>query len=135
MTKQQKYIVGGAVAALALYLVFGKKSETGNGVDPTGNDGAPGSGIVFDAAKVSEDLYRAMKEMGTDEEAIIQTLVPVSPAQFVQVVKVFGKKGYNVNTGTNWGIWLEDYTLPEWLREELSTSDYNKLKIKYPNSL
>lgn len=136
MTKQQKYIAGGAAALFALYLVFGnKKAGPGNGVDPTGNDGPPGSNYIFNAGKVANDLWRAMKDMGTDEEAIFQTLVPVTPAQFVKVVQAFGKAGYNRNTGTVSGIWLDELTLPEWLREELSTTDYNKLKVKYPNSL
>ncbi len=138
MTKQQKYILYGTAAIGVLYLIFGKKADDGGGgggVDPTGNEGPPGSGYIFNPGKVANDLWRAMKDMGTDEEAIFQTLVPVTPAQFVKVVQAFGTAGYNMNTGTATGIWLEELTLPQWLREELSTSDYNKLKVKYPNSL
>lgn len=140
MTDQDKknlktvaYLLGGAGL---LYLVFSKPSET----DPTGNGGTyiPPV-VVFNAKNVAEGLYNAMKDSGTEEEAIFEILKPVNQTQFAQVVEAFGKRSYNKYTGNQYNFnpfsSLEKLDLKTWLNEELSAKDYAILRNKYPYSL
>lgn len=139
MTPQEiKYlkIAGGvAVAGVVIYFIVKKKPDNGGGVeDPTGNGTSSGNGVVvFNAAKVATELHNAMKDLGTDEDAIFATLTNVSQTQFGLVVKAFGNRTYNTYLGTNNGFTA--YPLKTWLFEELSDNDYKTLKLKYPNYL
>lgn len=129
--------LGGAVVAggLLLYLLLGtKKDNSGGANDPTQN----GSYIpvsTFNAANVAKGLYDAMNRFGTDKTAVIEILKPVSQGQFAQVAEAFGFKPYNTWTGNDYGFGLNSLSLKEWLKEELSASDYVILKSKYLNQL
>lgn len=128
----------GVVAGLGLlYLLFGNKKEnSGNTADPTGNGSYTPALNVFNAKSVSLSLYDAMKESGTEEEAILEALKTVNQAQFAQVVTAFGKRYYNTTTGNQYQInpFLDLPKLPlkTWLNEELSVKDYAILRNKYP---
>lgn len=141
--EQEKNIkIGGTVvaAAVVLYLVLGKgKENSGDGGDPTGNGGYIPAQPVFNAKNVALGLYEAMKDMGTEEEAILQILKPVSQTQFAQVVVAFGSKYYNSITGDqrsyNPFYGLPKVNLKGWLKEELSVQEYALLRSKYPYHL
>ncbi|MBF03229.1 MAG: hypothetical protein CMP76_08030 [Flavobacterium sp.] len=137
LTNQQiKYTKIGAGVALSiflLYLAFGKKKQDAGGQvnDPTNNNDS--SSTFFDPVKVAEILYKAMKDVGTDEDLIFNTLKNVSQVQFAKVIEAFGVRNYNTFTGNTFS--LVKHSLPVWLESELSESDYSTLKLKYPNHL
>ena len=136
--KEQKYLIGGTVAVAAAYFLFFSNTESGNGVDPTGN-GGPGTTDPrgFNAFTVATDLYEAMKDSGTDEEAVVYILKTVTAAQFDQVFEKFGRLNYNPLLGNQYSVWgnLDKYDLKGWLKNELSPAEYANWKRKYPNRL
>ena len=133
--KQQNIALGVSVLGIIGYFAFFHGTTTGNGVDPTGN-GTGNDNSNFNAFRVATDLYDAMKESGTDEDAIVGILTNVSPAQFDLVFKAFGSLAYNPNLGNQWGIWaLDKYDLKGWLKNELSETEYQNQKRKFSNKL
>ncbi|MEE1899588.1 hypothetical protein V1389_14660 [Flavobacterium rakeshii] len=134
-TKKIILITTGVIAAgTVLYFVLRKKTDSsGSECDPTGNGG---NCIQVDPATVANSLYDAMKESGTDEEAILLALKNVNASMFNQVIQKFGKQSYNKFLGNQINItpWnpLPLEPLQVWLKNELTTNEYNKLKLKYP---
>jgi hypothetical protein len=128
-----KWGIGLAVAGTVAFLFF--NTDTGGSTnDPTGNTGNTGTLPSFSANKVRLQLFEAMNQSGTDEDGIINILKHITPAQFTQVVTAFGLERYTDILGykTSFGTPRD---LPYWLKSELSTSEYNNLRNKYPNSL
>lgn len=146
MTKQDnknlKIGIGVAAAVLLGYLLI-KKSDNGGGYgeDPTGNNfipGSPGSSgnaVVFNAKTAAEKLYDAMKEMGTDENAIMQVFQTVSVGNFPKVYHAFGRRSYNKTLGNQYNFSpfsnLPLENLSVWLENELSNSSFETLRTKY----
>lgn len=131
ITPTQKKIGLGILAAIVLYFVTKTPStdtSTG-GTDPTGNGGTTQPGVVpFNANTIADGLFDAMDGMGTDEAEIQNLLRTVTPAQFDLVFKAFGKRDK--------GIFSTDLKdLKYWLKDELSSSEYNALRLKYPKNL
>lgn len=96
----------------------------------------------FNAKEIATTLYQAMKEANfTNTEkrkTILTTLTGVSPTLFGLVIKAFGNRYYNTLTGnTYFAIWQTPvkHPLKVWLKEELSQSDYQLLKSKFPKQL
>lgn len=148
MTKKNKIIIGiaaGLAATVIIYNVVKKKTDISGIGDPTGNGTGTGTGstnpsVPFNANTVAEKLYDAMKYSGTDEEAIFNALKNVTQVQFAQVVAAFQNRSYNSTAGNQinyipWGDPLPLKNLPYWLKNELSSSDYQKLSLKFPNHL
>lgn len=141
--KQQKKLITGLAIAGGLYMLYKIYTADNGGTpwDPTGNTSPnPHVGSNFNAAKVANDLYEAMRYSGTDEEAIMQTLRYVTQDQFAKVVVAFGEKQYNRTLGnqinpTAWFTELPFVGLAGWLKNELSNSEYHTLKLKYPKYL
>lgn len=148
--KDKKYLKYGGLLigiGVALYFIFKKDDNaslaptdpTGNGnTGNTGNSGNSGA-TVFNAKKVAETLYNAMREMGTDERRVINTLRYVSPIQFNEVFRAFGTRQYNKSLGNQYNLnpfsQLPFENLQVWLENELSVAEYDNLKRKYPNKL
>jgi hypothetical protein len=134
--KYIKYTLGALAAGFIVYQIV-KKPTGGSETDPTQDGGSqPG----FNAQKVVTDLLSAMASMGTNEAKVLSTLKYVTPAQFDLVFKAFGRRQYNPISGDQinpfgWFTELEFYDLQQWLEFELSETDYNVLKTKYPNKL
>lgn len=133
-TKKTVLIAAGVIAAgVVLYYVVKKKTDSSGAIiDPiTGGT----STAIFDAGKVAEKLYDAMKESGTDEQAIYSALKNVSASQFDQVFQEFGKRSYNKLLGNQ--IRVNPFSplplepLNVWLKNELSSDDYYALSLKY----
>lgn len=128
-------IGGGVVAAVVVIsLVMPKNDTSGTVEDPTGN-GSGSTTIPFNASYVAETLYDAMRETGTDEEAIINALKSVNPSNFQLVINKFGKRSYNSTVGNQynyipWGS-LPLEPLKVWFKSELSATLYNTLRLKY----
>lgn len=137
---QRNLLLAASASAIVLYLTVFRGTTSGNGVDPTGN-GSGGNGGQsnpgFDALKVATDLYEAMKDSGTDESAIVQILTRVTPAQFDLVFDAFGVLKYNPTLGNQYSFWgeLDRYNLKQWLKYELSETQYYNFKRKFPNRL
>lgn len=100
------------------------------------------SGSGFNVSEIVTMLYDAMKQANfTNTEkrkTIFSALTGVTPAQFAQVIKVFGNRYYNRLTGnTYFAIWQTPvrHPLKIWLQEELSEEDYKLLKSNYPKQL
>ena len=139
-TKNLK-IGAGVVAGLGLlyFLVVKKNDNSGGSQDPTGNGGYIPSIPSFSAQKVATALYEDMKDMGTEEEAILEVLKYVNATQFSQVVNSFGNLNYNLTTGDqrNYNPLspLTKHGLKVWLKNELSAQEYAILRTKYPYNL
>ena len=139
-TKNLK-IGAGVVVGLGLlyFLVIKKNDNSGGSQDPTGNGGYIPSIPAFSAQKIATALYETMKDVGTEEEAILEVLKYVNASQFAQVVNAFGKLNYNPTTGDqrNYNPFdvLTKYGLKFWLKNELSVQEYSILRTKYPYSL
>lgn len=118
---------------VARRLIFGKTDNSGSKHDPTGN----GNSAPIDADEIAQGLYEAMRGIGTDEEAINALLAPINEAQFREVVTAFDNKKYNTTTGTDkeYFVTLDKYGLKDWLKFELSDSEYELLQKKFPNEL
>lgn len=136
--QQKKYALIGLGLLLAGTITYFalKKPNTDNGgtqYDPTGNNTTGGTGYVFNALNVAETLHTAMKDSGTDEDTIFNVLAPLSQAQFLTVIQKFGNRLYNDWTGNS--IWGSPQPLKHWFQQELSASDYETLRKKFPNNL
>lgn len=139
MTKPQKQTAIGiaVVAALLIgYYVFIKKEDdSGYQDDPTGNNPVPGNPTVFNPSLAAERLYDAMKETGTDENAVMAVLQTVSVSNMKQVYGKFGKRSYNKQLGNQLNF-SPFFSLPleplnVWFKEELSAKSYETIRIKY----
>ena len=135
--KNLKIAAGVAGGILLLNFILSKKTESTP--DPTGNGGFIPTQTVFNAKNVANGLYQAMKDSGTEEEAILEILKTVNPIQFAQVVTAFGSLPYNATTGNQYNFnpfsSLPKVNLKGWLVEELSLRDYTILRNKYPYNL
>lgn len=141
-TQTQKTVIIGTVGLVVLYLITRKTDNGGVTQDPTGNGtgNVGGTTTGFNAKVVAEDLYDAMKYMGTDEDIIIGILKYVSASQFDSVFTAFGRRQYNATLGNQqnplaWVSQLPYIDLKGWLKSELSEKEYLNLKRKYPTKL
>lgn len=94
-------------------------------------------GSVFNAKKIAETLYDAMKGINitndAKNEAIFAALTGVTQDQFGKVFAAFGSKRYNTYTGNTVGLY--SYNLKTWLKSELSPVSYMQLQKQYPKYL
>jgi hypothetical protein len=130
--KTAKIVLISLTAGVLGYLIYQSSTKvTIPGIDPTQS---PQDNSNFDAQGIADGLEQAMLSwLGTDENAIQKLLGTVTAAQFKLVDKAFGLRGYNTFTGFSTFGSLQP--LKVWLKSELSSSDYNALKLKYPQSL
>lgn len=140
--KQKKYTLiglGVVLAGVITYFAFKKPKEENGGtqLDPTGNNGGTSGGTsggyIFNAINVADALHTAMKDTGTDEDTIFNVLAPITQLQFSLVIQKFGSRLYNDTLGNS--VWGTPRPLKHWLKEELSSSDYETLRKKFPNYL
>lgn len=138
--QDQKYTkigIGLAAAGIVGYLIVTSRDRgSGYGDDPTGNNVSPNTPIVvFNSKNAVQKLYDAMREIGTDEKAIMQVFQGVSVSNFPKVYKDFGLRSYNSVLGNQYrfnpffSLPLEN--LAVWLENELSNSSFETLRIKY----
>lgn len=130
----------GVVVGLGIIYLLARKGNDGSGTpnDPTGNGTIINPGTIqFNAKNIANGLYEAMRYTGTDEEEIQALLRTVTQQQFGLVVQAFGKPQYNKTLGnqqnpTAWFDQLPFVGLKDWLKNELSTTEYATLRLKYP---
>lgn len=123
------YSAAGILGIVALVKLFPGKDTSGSGDPVFDKDENTGSG--FTPKNVADKLYEAMKGLGTDESAIWEVLTPVSESMFIEVIEAFGIKTYPVL----YPPFIAKGDLIHWLKSELSSGEYNRLKQKYPNVL
>lgn len=98
------------------------------------DDNSTQTNASFDAKNIVDTLHLAMKDMGTDEDAIFEVLTGLTQNQFALVNKIFGFRAYNTFSGTSYGA-TNNYPLKVWLKEELSDAEYKTLKNNFPKYL
>ncbi|MFY0481664.1 hypothetical protein ACI6PS_03590 [Flavobacterium sp. PLA-1-15] len=138
MTKPHKQtaIAIAVVAAILIgYFVLNKEDDSGYQSDPTGNNPDPNNPTVFNPSLAAERLYDAMKESGTDENAVMAVLQTVSVSNMKAVFGKFGKRSYNKQLGNQLNF-SPFFSLPleplnVWFKEELSSKSYETIRIKY----
>lgn len=98
----------------------------------------PPSGLNDLQAKAKADrLYTAMQAdknglPGTDVTALMNELRGISQNDYVKIYAAFGKRSYNPITGEGSVLWSK-LDLTEWITEELSTSEFARLRQMLPN--
>jgi hypothetical protein len=133
-------IVSVSVVVLGLGIYLGTKTNK-NGKSFLGgkkkyiDEGDVNLAPVFSPKQKATVLYNAMNIYnGTDEQTIIEELTGVTQNQFGLISKSFGLRNYNRLLGYN-TIGGANLSLKTWLKEELSTADYNLLRKKFPMHL
>lgn len=130
----------GVVVGIGIIYLLTKNGNDGSGStnDPTGNGTIVNPGTIqFNAKNIANGLLEAMRYTGTDEEEVQNLLRTVTQQQFGLVVTAFGKPQYNKTLGnqqnpTAWFDELPFVGLKDWLKNELSTTEYATLRLKYP---
>jgi len=128
-----KWVVGLIALIVVLLLAFGKRLKrwfqsilgVNLGFD-TLDDGQ--SSMSFEKAKqIADELYSAMFGLGTDENKIYMLLGDLSNHDFNKVYNVFGRRRTtnNIFVGKDMDLW-------QWLRDELSSGELEKLKELNP---
>lgn len=141
LTNQNKKHIGiVAIGALITFIIYytskdKSSSNTVDDIDPTGNGTSPVNNTAFDAKKVSNNIYSYVKDVVSDEAALLNELTRINQQQFGLVVKAFGKKAYNLFSGNSYFLMWQTptyYDLKTILKSELSSKDYALYKQKYP---
>lgn len=84
----------------------------------------------------AEQLFNAMRNPGTDEAKIFDTLSGLSYNDFIMVSNEFGMRYYDNTLGTDGGWFFNDkFSLHEWLLKELSNSELEELEKVMPGVL
>lgn len=133
-------IIGYSVLALGVGVVIFAIVSTSKSKKSQSYLDAPtaGSNQSFNAKKIAETLYDAMKGINfTNDEKndiVFSTLTGINQTQFGEIFKAFGSRRYNTITGqASTGIY--SYNLRTWLKEELSASSFRQLQESYPKYL
>jgi hypothetical protein len=87
------------------------------------------------AQTIAERLYQAMYASGTDEESIYAALAGLNHNDFIKVSRAFGRRSYMYLAGEAPIFdWMgADLTLVEWMIQELSGDEINKVKEFLPD--
>lgn len=133
-------IVGGVltvgVVGFALYKIFGGRSKEDELLKKVIRDldGSKMTISLADAESIANQLYVAMKDVGTDEKAIEDLLIKrtITSEDLKAIVAAFGNKKYNYY-GSPAYDWMggDDLDLKMWLYKECGTALWEKLKIKF----
>lgn len=137
LTKFKKEIVWAIIiiCALLFYFYVIKKSDQQKAINKIKVDKSKVTISNSDAALIADNLLQAMNGWGTDENAIINSLVTLNGDDLLLVIKAFGTKQYGI-TGeiTNWTqkqLWGEELNLMGWLKQELSDSTMITIKALF----
>jgi hypothetical protein len=134
-----KKMLAGAACLFVLYLIWyffirqtaaekaaEKAAETINGLP------VDSSNLSLSQSEInllSQQLYNAMKGVGTDEDAIMSALDRISTKDdLLAVMKRFGTPEYG-----SWWLGHKYLDLPGWLKEELSGDDLNHVRQMFLN--
>lgn len=151
--KKPLIYVGGAIAIVVIGYAIVKR--TTSGIGGLFSDKSIGESefkaLEVDSSKVtisdsvantySNQLYNAMKDFATDEDAIYAVLQKLQKKDdFLKVYNTYGKKSYYIDGEPTISAWLfgyKDLDLVEWFRKELGYSNlptYNLAKKTVTNA-
>lgn len=109
---KSKYTYFSLLGIIILALIPRKPKQTYDNLDVSDSD------LTDVQAKTIADLsYTAMLGAGTDEEYLFDHLFILNESSFVHVLQQFGIR--------------DDQTLAQWLKDDLSTSDFNQFANKF----
>ncbi|MDR2963463.1 MAG: annexin [Bacteroidales bacterium] len=88
-----------------------------------------------EATLIAEKLYAAMDGMGTDSKAIMSLLIGTARTDddLKLINKSFGIREYGSTGSPYWGSGTPS-DLSTWLRNELSGSDLEKLRVRFTSA-
>jgi hypothetical protein len=130
-----KILIGGTVliGGYAVYKQFFASDDPDVNFDD--NEAPPVIDAVTAKTK-AEQLFNAMRNLGTDEQTIYDVLSGLSYNDFVMISNAFGKKYYDKSLGVDGGwIFNDKLSLHEWLLEELDNGELNELATYMPDVL
>ncbi len=151
--KKPLMYVGGAIAIVVIGYTIVRRTQSG--IKNIFSDKSIGASqfqpLEVDATKItisdslantySNQLYNAMKDNGTDEDAINSVLQKLQKKDdFLKVYNTYGKKSYYIDGEPTVSAWLfgyKDLDLVEWFRKELGYSNlptYNLAKKTVNNA-
>ena len=142
--KKPLLYIGGAIAVIVVgYAIVSKlKSGIGRAFTDTSTGANVFKPLDYDPTKVTitdatansyaNQLFDAMKNSGTDENAIYSIFNKIQKKDdFLKVYNTFGKKSYvgyftggSPSTPDKWLGNYDDLDLVEWLKQELSITNY-----------
>ncbi|GET46906.1 hypothetical protein [Capnocytophaga felis] len=150
--KKEHIIIGSVAVGLGAIIYFLSKSNSNqpsqnhkdynsavnnysvNPKDTYGKDLAAFANDRILVSKIAQDLHDAMKDNGTDFSKIKETLSYLDEPRFEIVYKRFGMRPYGFYGQPMWGSGTKK-NLREWFEKELSSSEYQELKDKFPRLL
>lgn len=125
-----KWIAGISAAGIVGWLVYDKWFSDDAPPVKENSNLPPSTMSALEAAAAAQSLYGAMKDPGTEEDVIFQTLESLTYNDFVKVSDAFGKKYYNETLGVEGGSLFDDeFSLFEWLHFELEPEEFAQIKL------
>jgi hypothetical protein len=132
-----KIIIGLAVVAGGGYLVYDKFFKGPPTLTLKKNSNHPPSTLSNEEASlIAEELYTAMKDVASGPDDVYKILSDnnLTYNDFVKVSDQFGKRKYNqLTSGSLFSSWGVNLGLTEWLREDLTTEQFNLIQAYVPN--
>jgi len=88
---------------------------------------------------MSDLLFSAMSDFGTDEMSIVKILWSINSEEFNYIYNYYGKKDYSLYVGQVGWSWLDSMVgqkadLATWLKSEVSADLYSKIKSRFIKS-
>ena len=81
------------------------------------------------AAMIAENMYQAMSRIGTNEEVLFHSVIPLNGEDLKLVVKKFGLRRYfNFMWGEGGKIFGTDRPLQSWLQMELTKKENERMR-------
>lgn len=131
------WILGIAAVSAGGYLVYDKFFKGPPTLNLNYNSQFPPSSLSNEEAKViAEELYQAMKDLASNSDDIYKILSDnnLTYNDFVKVSDAFGKRKYNnVTSGSLFSSLGVNLGLTEWLREDLTTEQFNLIEAYVPS--
>jgi hypothetical protein len=132
LKKYYPYLIGAGVLSVGGYYVYKQITDPNLGINEDKSQ-APSNLTKLEAQNRAEKLFKAMKDFGTYEEVILNTLNGLTFNDFVKISDAFGVRYYSKVLGAEGGWLLDDkYGLYEWLSFELTIDDMEKVSKIIP---
>ena len=132
--KQKPYVIGGALALIAI-LLFRKRNLAAEEASALTNESAQAGTPSYSSSQFyafANRLEQAMFDIGTDEDAIFQVFGSLNNnADFLALKSAFGVRNYT--GGFVPGFLSDDLSLDGWLQQELDSSEIAQINNSLAN--